>query len=63
VALELLGEARRLAGELHVGVAAVLLGDKVDHLAPTLLAAGADKVYLPKPRSSPILWKAITPPP
>jgi electron transfer flavoprotein alpha subunit len=46
VALELLGEARRLAGELKVGVAAVLLGDKVEHLAPTLLAGGADKVYL-----------------
>jgi electron transfer flavoprotein alpha subunit len=46
VALELLGEARRLAGTLQVRVAAVLLGDKVEHLAPTLLAAGADKVYL-----------------
>jgi electron transfer flavoprotein alpha subunit len=46
VALELLGEARRLAGQLGVGVAAVLLGDKVEHLAPTLLAGGADKVYV-----------------
>jgi electron transfer flavoprotein alpha subunit len=46
VALELLGEARRLAGELNVGVAAVLVGDKVEHLAPTLLAGGADKVYV-----------------
>jgi electron transfer flavoprotein alpha subunit len=46
VALELLGESRRLAGELGVGVAAMLLGDKVEHLAPTLLGGGADKVYL-----------------
>ena len=46
VALELLGEARRLAAALGVGVAAVLLGDTVEHLAPTLLAAGADKVYV-----------------
>jgi electron transfer flavoprotein alpha subunit len=46
VALELLGEARRLAGELKVGVAAVLVGDTVEHLAPMLLTAGADKVYI-----------------
>jgi electron transfer flavoprotein alpha subunit len=46
VALELLGESRRLAGELGVSVAAMLLGDKVEHLAPILLAGGADKVYL-----------------
>src|SRR4030043_535241 len=46
VAMELLGEARRLAEVLQVPVAAVLLGDKVEHLPPTLLAAGADKVYL-----------------
>ncbi len=46
VVLELLGEARRLAETLQVKVAAVLLGDKVEHLAPTLLAGGADKVYL-----------------
>jgi len=46
VALELLGEARRLAAQLGAGVAAVLLGDKVEHLAPALLAAGADKVYV-----------------
>jgi electron transfer flavoprotein alpha subunit len=46
VALELLGEARRLAEQLGVVVAAVILGNKVEHLAPTLLAGGADKVYL-----------------
>lgn len=46
VTLELLGEARRLAATLKVGVAAVLLGHRVEHLCPALLAAGADKVYL-----------------
>jgi electron transfer flavoprotein alpha subunit len=46
VALELLGEARRLAANLGVGVAAVLLGNQVEDLAPTLLTGGADKVYL-----------------
>jgi electron transfer flavoprotein alpha subunit len=45
VALELLGEARRLAAQLGVRVAAVILGEQVEHLAPTLLAGGADKVY------------------
>jgi len=46
VALELLGEARRLAGELQVPVAAVLLGDGVAHLAEELFPAGADRVYV-----------------
>lgn len=46
VTLELLGEARRLAATLGAGVAAVLLGHRVEHLCPALLAAGADKVYL-----------------
>jgi electron transfer flavoprotein alpha subunit len=46
VTLELLGEARRLAGTLGVKVAAVLLGDRVESLSQTLLTAGADKVYL-----------------
>ncbi len=46
VSLELLGEARRLAKVLKVQVAAVLLGDGVEHLAPALLAGGADQVYL-----------------
>ena len=46
VALELLGEARRLAEELKTPVAAVLLGDRVADLPPALLAAGAHKVYL-----------------
>jgi electron transfer flavoprotein alpha subunit len=46
VTAELLGEARRLAEVLKVPVAAVLLGDGVADLAPALLTAGADKVYL-----------------
>jgi electron transfer flavoprotein alpha subunit len=46
VSFELLGEARRLAEDLKVQVAAVLLGAGVAHLAPILLAAGAHKVYL-----------------
>lgn len=46
VSLQLLGEARRLAADLGVGVAAVLLGHKVEPLIPALLAGGADKVYV-----------------
>jgi electron transfer flavoprotein alpha subunit len=46
VTAELLGEARRLAEPLGVKVAAVLFGDEVAELSPSLLAAGADKVYL-----------------
>lgn len=46
VTLELLGEGRRLAEALQVKVAAALLGEGVETLAPTLLAAGAHKVYL-----------------
>ncbi|MBM4275883.1 MAG: 4Fe-4S dicluster domain-containing protein [Deltaproteobacteria bacterium] len=46
VALELLGEATRLATTLKAPVAAVLFGDQVDHLAPALLTGGAQKVYL-----------------
>ena len=46
VALELLGEGRRLAEMLHLPVAAVLFGHEVRLLADELLAGGADKVYL-----------------
>ncbi len=46
VTLELLGEGRRLAEALQVKVAAVLLGEGVAPLAPTLLTAGANQVYL-----------------
>ncbi len=46
VALELLGEGRKLADELGETLSAVLLGDGVDEAAKTLIAHGADKVYL-----------------
>jgi len=46
VALELLGEGRRLADEIGTELSAVLLGHNVEGLTDTLIAAGADKVYL-----------------
>ena len=46
VTAELLGEARRLAEVLGVKVAAVLLGDGLEHLSEALFTAGAHKVYL-----------------
>jgi len=46
VALELLGEGRRLAEQLRVSVAAVLFGHGVRGLAAELIAGGADKVYV-----------------
>lgn len=46
VALELLGEGRRLAEQLQVPVAAVVFGQGIQALAADLIAAGADKVYL-----------------
>ncbi len=48
VSLELLGRARELASELGVGVGAVVAGhgDDVRQLVPSLIALGADTVYL-----------------
>jgi electron transfer flavoprotein alpha subunit len=46
VPLELLGKGRELADALSVPLAAVLLGEAGSHLAETLIAHGADKVYL-----------------
>lgn len=46
VSLELLGEARRLAADLGQDVAAVLIGRGVGSLAETLVAYGADTVYV-----------------
>ena len=46
VALELCGKARSLADQLGVGVGVVLPGAGVGNLAPTLIAHGADKVYV-----------------
>jgi len=46
VSLELLGKARELAGELGQDVSAFLLGDQVSGLCDTIMAYGADNVYL-----------------
>jgi electron transfer flavoprotein alpha subunit len=46
VVLELVGKARELADELGVAVGAVLPGHNVEPLAKTLIAHGADNVYL-----------------
>jgi len=46
VSLELLGKARQLAEQLSVQVGAALLGSGVESLAASLIAFGADKVYL-----------------
>ena len=46
VSLELLGRARGLADDLGQEVAALLLGQGVEGLAPGLIAGGADRVHL-----------------
>ena len=46
VALELLGEGRKLADQLNVKLAAVLMGDNVEAAVKNLISYGADKVYL-----------------
>jgi electron transfer flavoprotein alpha subunit len=46
VTLELIGEAKKLASSLNVQVSAVLLGDKVEAIMPTLFEYGADTVYI-----------------
>jgi electron transfer flavoprotein alpha subunit len=46
VSLELLGKARELAEELDQDVSALLLGDQVAGLCDTIMAYGADTVYL-----------------
>ncbi len=46
VAIELLGEGRRLAEEVGCELSAVLLGNDVRGLSEELFAFGADKVYL-----------------
>ncbi len=49
VSYELIGKARDLAKDLDEDVTAVLLGEKISHLAPDLISAGADRVlYLDK---------------
>lgn len=46
VALELLGEGRKLADQLNVKLAAVLIGHNVENTAKNLISYGADIVYL-----------------
>lgn len=46
VALELLGEGRKLANQLGVQLSAVLMGENVDETAKKLIAHGADNVYV-----------------
>ena len=46
VVSELLGEGRKLADERGTELGAVLLGNKVENLAETLIGYGAEKVYL-----------------
>ncbi|AFQ44404.1 electron transfer flavoprotein subunit alpha/FixB family protein [Desulfosporosinus meridiei] len=46
VSLELLSEARKIADQTGESVVAVVLGQGIDELAPTLAASGADKVIV-----------------
>lgn len=46
IPLELLGKGRKLADSLGVPLGAVLMGNGVEPLAPTLAAHGADRVHL-----------------
>ena len=46
VSLELLGEGRKLADQLGVKLAAVLLGQNMEAAAKTLISFGADDVYM-----------------
>ena len=46
VVFELLGRGRGLADELGVQLSATLMGQGIEGLAPQLIAAGADKVYI-----------------
>lgn len=46
VALELLGEGRKLAGQLNVELSAVLMGENIESAAKALISHGADKVYM-----------------
>lgn len=46
VVKELLGEGRKLAGEIGTDVCAILLGSDIGYLAKELIRFGADKVYV-----------------
>lgn len=45
VALELLGEGRKLSDQLEVPLSAVLIGSDISNLSKTLISYGADVVY------------------
>lgn len=51
VSLQLIGKARELAGELGVACETVLLGHNIGEAARTLIACGADRVWLGEDRS------------
>ncbi len=51
VALELLGEGKKLAAKLGVELSAMLIGDKIVKLADTLFEYGADTVYYVEDKS------------
>lgn len=46
VAIELLGEGKKLVNEIGVELCAILLGNQVEDLAEELICYGADKVYV-----------------
>lgn len=46
VSLQLIGQARKLAGQLRADVEVILLGDKIEQQTMQLFAAGADTVCL-----------------
>ncbi len=46
VAIELLGEGKKLANDIGTDLSAVLLGENVGDIAKELIAYGADKVYV-----------------
>ncbi len=46
VALELLGEGRKLADQLNVQLSAVLMGENIEETAKILVSYGADNVYM-----------------
>lgn len=46
VSWQLLGKGRELADKLEVPLMALVMGDKVEHLATEAVSYGADKVYL-----------------
>ena len=46
VSTQLIGQARKLADELHTSVGAVLLGNDIKNRSQELIAAGADRVFL-----------------